>query len=133
MKVIGAFQMKDDLVVSIGDFKKISSLLNVAKPEIAEPLEGELSRALVVPDNELPSDVVSMNSQVSFEDLDTGRESVITLVYPHEASIEENKISILAPVGSALIGLRVGQMINWPVPNGKEKKLKVVSVISQTK
>lgn len=122
---------EDDLILSNGDFQKLSSLLNVAKPEIAELLEEELSRASVVPDNELPNDVVSMNSHVSFRDLDTGKESAITLVYPHEASIDENKVSILAPVGSALIGLKVGQVIEWPVPNGKEKRLKVISVISQ--
>lgn len=122
---------EDDLILSNGDFQKLSSLLNVTKPEIAELLEEELSRASVVPDNELPNDVVSMNSHVSFRDLDKGKESAITLVYPHEASIDENKVSILAPVGSALIGLKVGQVIEWPVPNGKEKRLKVISVISQ--
>jgi regulator of nucleoside diphosphate kinase len=63
--------------------------------------------------------------------LDTGKELVVTLVYPHDADIDENKISILAPIGAALIGLRVGQVIRWPVPSGKEKRLQVVAVLFQ--
>lgn len=78
---------------------------------------------MVVANDELPADVVSMNSKVSFKDLDTEKESVVTLVYPQDANIDEGKISIFAPVGSALIGLRVGQVINWPLPHGKEKKI----------
>lgn len=122
---------QDNLILTQADFQKLSALIGLAQTETAELLEEELSRASIVSDNNLPNDVVSMNSTVSFEDLETGKESVVTLVYPHEANIDEGKISILAPVGSALIGLRVGQVIHWPVPNGKEKRLKVVSVISQ--
>ena len=56
--------------------------------------------------------------KIIFQDLENGKERIITLVYPHEANIQENKISVLAPVGVALIGLRVGQIIQCPVPNG---------------
>ena len=122
---------QDSLILTQADFQKLSSLLSSAQPEIAELLEEELGRATIVSNDKLPEDVVSMNATVSFQDLDTRKESVVTLVYPHEANIDENKISILAPVGSALIGLRVGQIINWPVPNGKEKRLKVISVLYQ--
>jgi regulator of nucleoside diphosphate kinase len=122
---------QDSLILTQADFQKLSSLLSSAQTEIAELLEEELGRATIVPNEKLPQDVVSMNATVSFQDLDTRKESVVTLVYPHEANIDENKISILAPVGSALIGLRVGQIINWPVPNGKEKRLKVISVLYQ--
>lgn len=121
----------DNLILTSGDFQKLSSLVSSTQTEIAELLEEELSRASIVPDDELPQDVVSMNATVRFQDLDTEKESTVTLVYPHEANIDENRISILAPVGSALIGLRVGQMIIWPVPNGKEKRMKVTSVLNQ--
>lgn len=121
----------DNLILTSGDFQKLSSLVSSTQTEIAELLEEELSKASIVPDDELPQDVVSMNATVRFQDLDTEKESTVTLVYPHEANIDENKISILAPVGSALIGLRVGQMIIWPVPNGKEKRMKVTSVLNQ--
>ncbi len=122
---------QNNLILTHADFQKLFALINANDSETAELLEEELGRASVVADNELPNDVVSMNSKVCFQDLETGRETIITLVYPHEANIEENKISILAPVGSALIGLRVGQVIQWPIPNGKEKTFKVVSVLSQ--
>jgi regulator of nucleoside diphosphate kinase len=121
----------DNVILTKADYEKLSSLLMSAKPEIAELLEEELGRASIVSDGELPRDVVSMNSKVSFKDLDTGKELVVTLVYPHDADIDENKISILAPIGAALIGLRVGQVIRWPVPSGKEKRLQVVAVLFQ--
>ncbi len=119
------------LVLTQADFQKLTSLINSRNSETTELLEEELGRAVVVSDEELPKDVVSMNSKVCFQDLETGKETIAILVYPHEANIEENKISILAPVGSALIGLRVGQIIQWPVPSGKEKSFKVISVLSQ--
>lgn len=118
------------LILTQSDFEKLNSLLDVAQPDIAELLKEELSRAEIVANDELPVDVVSMNSKVIFKDLDTDKESVVTLVYPQDANIDEGKISIFAPVGSALIGLRVGQVINWPLPNGKEKRIQVVSVSS---
>lgn len=125
--------MKNDpkLMMTESDFQKISALVMSTQTEISEMLEEELGRAAVVPSDQLPKDVVTMNSTVSFSDLDSGKKSVVTLVYPHEANIEENKVSILAPVGAALIGLRVGQIINWPLPQGKERRIKVESVLSQ--
>jgi regulator of nucleoside diphosphate kinase len=126
-----SMENQDNLILTKADFEKLTSLINTANADTAELLEEELNRASVVADEDLPADVVSMNSKVRFQDLESERETIVTLVYPHDANIEENKISILAPVGSALIGLRVGQVIQWPVPNGKEKRFKVLSVISQ--
>jgi len=119
---------QDTLILSKTDFENLSALTNLAKKELAELLEEELGRASLVADDRLPADVVSMNSTVSFEDLESGKTSTVTLVYPPEANIEAGKISVLTPVGSALIGLRVGQVIRWPFPNGKKKELKVLSV-----
>lgn len=125
--------MKDPnaLILTQTDFQKLTALINNANPDVAGLLEEELGRAAVVPEEELPADVVAMNSKVKFQDVESGKEKEVTLVYPHEANIEENKISILAPVGSALIGLRVGQMIRWPLPNGAEKRFKVLSVTAR--
>lgn len=120
---------QNTLILTQDDFQKLTSLINGVNLEVTELLGEELSRALVVANEELPDDVVSMNSKVRFQDLETGKETIVTLVYPHEANIKENKVSILAPVGSALIGLRVGQEIQWPVPGGKEKRFKVLSVL----
>ncbi len=69
-----------------------------------------------------------MGSTVTFIDLDSNQENTVSLVYPEEANVAEMKISVLSPVGSALIGLRVGGAIDWPVPQGKVRRLKVTGV-----
>lgn len=122
---------QNNLILKKADFEKLTSLVNNTRFETVELLEAELNRASIVPDDELPADVVSMNSKVRFQDLGTGKETVVTLVYPHEANIEKNRISVLAPIGSALIGLQVGQVIQWPIPKGKEMQVRVIAVLSQ--
>lgn len=116
------------LVLSRTDYEKIASLLPLAKQEVANLLEEEMSRAEVIDDIEMPEDVVAMNTEVQFVDAESGRKSVLTITYPHEARIEEGKISILTSMGAALIGLKVGQEIRWSFPNGQDKTLKVISV-----
>ncbi|MFO0753763.1 MAG: nucleoside diphosphate kinase regulator [Thermodesulfovibrionales bacterium] len=93
-------------------------------------LEAEMLRAEVVESREIPPDVITMNSKVRLKDLDTGREMVYTLVFPASADAARNRISILAPVGTALIGYRVGDVIAWKVPSGM-RKLQVEEVIYQ--
>lgn len=121
-------ETESKITLSESDFLKLSSLLAGTDIGTAERLADELNRAAVVPSERLPGDVVSMHSTVRFVDLTSQKESTVVLVFPHEAKIEDDKISVLTPIGSALIGLRTGQSIRWPMPNGKEKKLKVVSV-----
>lgn len=88
----------------------------------------ELDAATVVRDDLLPGDVVRMNSKVTFADLDTLQETTLELVYPHEVMSTPNGISILAPMGAALIGLRVGESIEWPLPNGRRRRVRVLAV-----
>jgi regulator of nucleoside diphosphate kinase len=95
-----------------------------------ESLEAELSRGKVVAPTEVPPDVVTMNSQVRLIDLDTQEEMVYTLVFPPEADIAHNKISVLAPIGTAMLGYRVGDTFNWPVPDGV-RRLQVAQVLYQ--
>lgn len=118
------------ITLSKNDFDRLLALVGHLKTGSAELLEEEISRASVVSDDTLLRDVVAMNSTVQFVDEETGSESTVTLVYPHDANIDAGKISILAPVGIALIGLRVDQRIQWPMPNGKNRSLRVVSVRS---
>ncbi|AGH95897.1 nucleoside diphosphate kinase regulator [Pseudobdellovibrio exovorus] len=120
----------ENLLIKKTDFEKISHLVSQNNSDLAALLDEELQRASIVEDGELPVDVASMNSTISFVDLDAKKEQTVTLVYPHEASLEENKVSILAPIGAALIGLRVGQSIKWPLPNGKNRNLQVTAVNS---
>ncbi len=116
------------ITISKRDFDQLLNLVRNLKSNSAELLEEEISRASVVSDDALHDKVVSMHSTVQFVDETTGAESVVTLVYPQEANIDEGKLSILAPVGIALIGLRVGQNIQWPMPHGNSRSLRVVSV-----
>lgn len=93
-------------------------------------LEDELSRARVVPSKNIPGDIITMNSKVRLRDLDSGQEIVYSLVFPGDANVSENKISVLAPIGTALIGYGVGDTIEWKVPGGL-KRLKVEEVVYQ--
>ena len=93
----------------------------------ADALEKELARAQVVGHDEVPSGVVTMNSRVHCREESSGKDYHLTLVYPQDAG-GEGKVSILAPVGSALLGLSVGQHIDWPVPSGKQLKLTLLAV-----
>lgn len=124
--------MEESLFLSFSDHQKISNLVAHTSTEVAALLQEELDRAQVLDDEALPQDVVRMNSKVTFEDLESGKVSEVTLVYPQEIQGEGQRLSILAPVGAALIGLRVGQEIEWPLPSGKIKALKVVAVRSET-
>jgi regulator of nucleoside diphosphate kinase len=93
-----------------------------------EKLERELVRANVVSRDEIPADVVTMNSRVIFENETTGERREVTLVYPGNADIDAGRISILVPVGTALLGLRVGQSIDWELPGGKKQRYRIVEV-----
>jgi regulator of nucleoside diphosphate kinase len=94
----------------------------------AEALEVELERARIVPQDQVPPDVVTMRSRAVCLDLDSGRQRELMLVYPGEANPEEGKVSVLAPVGLALLGLRVGDTIRWPMGGGRQTTLKLLEV-----
>jgi regulator of nucleoside diphosphate kinase len=87
----------------------------------------EIERAKVIPENGQTLDVVTMNSTVQVYDLDLQREYKYTIVYPEEADSSESRISILAPVGTALLGYRRGDVVEWEVPAGK-RRLKIMEV-----
>ena len=93
-------------------------------------LREELLRANVVEPEEIGPDIVTMNSTVRFVDEEAGKEYELTLVYPDQAGVPGN-VSIFAPVGSALLGLAVGQSIEWQVPGGRQLRLRVDSVVNQ--
>lgn len=84
----------------------------------------------MVEPQQIPADVVTMNSRVALKDLATGEEMVYELVFPSDARLEENRISILAPVGTALLGYRAGDTITWKVPGGT-RKIKITKILYQ--
>lgn len=95
---------------------------------LREELADELDRAIVVPMEQLPADVVTMHSRLTYADQQTQILREIELVYPDEADPAQAKISVMTPVGSAMIGLRVGQEMTWDFPDGTSHRLRVVSV-----
>jgi regulator of nucleoside diphosphate kinase len=95
-----------------------------------ERLREDLDWADVVDPEDLPADVVTMNSIVRLRDLDSGEEMKITLVFPSSADFSENKISVLAPIGSAVLGCRTGKLIELEVPAGT-KLLKIEEILYQ--
>lgn len=120
-----------EIYVSKSDFERLSSLAFHSNAPTAGDLEEELDRAVVVSDQEMPSNVVAMNSTIEFRNLDSNTNSKITLVYP-DAAQGDGSISILAPVGIALLGLRLNDVIEWPMPGGFTRRLQVVGITSRS-
>ncbi|MGY0560088.1 MULTISPECIES: nucleoside diphosphate kinase regulator [unclassified Luteimonas] len=119
------------LIVSSIDAARLEALLESPRWRdlpAAEALQDELLRAEVRPVGEMPAGVVGMHSRVECEDAESGKHYHLTLVYPHEADVATGRVSVLAPMGSALIGLSAGQHIDWPNPDGRALHLKVIAV-----
>jgi regulator of nucleoside diphosphate kinase len=98
---------------------------------IGEFLLDELNRATIVADDEAPASLVTMNATVRFRDEESGRDNVATLAYPKEAATREDAISVLTPVGAALLGLSEGQSISYETLDGRIKTLTVLEVLGR--
>jgi regulator of nucleoside diphosphate kinase len=94
-------------------------------------LDEEIQNATIVEQGNIPPNVATMNSRIRFVDDASGDETEVTLVYPAQADASSGRVSVLAPVGTALLGLAVGQSIEWPMPNGQSRRLRVVAVLYQ--
>lgn len=81
-------------------------------------LEHELDRAKIVPAGKIPDNVVTMNSRVRVTDLRTDKEMIYQVVFPRDADADKNMISVLAPIGTALLGYEVGSEVEWITPGG---------------
>ena len=124
------------IIMNAADHEELSSALaaagrlnNRARAEISA-LRNELERAEIVAPDKVPSDVITMNSRAELLDLDTKERMEFTLVFPSDADIEKSRISVLAPLGTAMLGYRVGNEFEWVVPYGR-RRLKVVAVSFQ--
>lgn len=118
------------IVLTSNDVQRLETMLESAQfrgQPGAASLHAELERARVVPPNQLPRDVVSMNSTAECVEEASGRTHSLTLVYPRDADAAQGRISVLAPVGAALLGMKVGQSIDWPAPAGT-LRLRVTAV-----
>lgn len=121
--------MDQPITLTRDDFERLTELVRQHESGplqyVAEQLQTELERARLVSPNEIPADVVTMNSTVAFEDQDGARREV-DLVYPEDATT--GRVSVLSPLGAALLGLAVGSTIEWPMPDGATATLKVIRI-----
>jgi regulator of nucleoside diphosphate kinase len=123
------------IYISRDDHTKLRLLVSTALYSNAstalQTLRGELDRAAVIDPAAFPPDVVTMDSTVEFEDLGTNEIEEYTITFPDRAEMERKRISILSPIGTALIGCRVGDIVKWPTPGGI-RQLKVRRVAAPT-
>lgn len=113
---------ENDLILSDHDFARLMAMV------LPEELRNELERAIVVPSDLIALDVVSIHSRVSYRDMASGASREVEIVLPEAADASLGKVSVLAPVGAALIGLRTGQEIEWIFPDGQLRRLRVLGV-----
>lgn len=127
--------MRDRIYITDDDCERLRRLIagrrgaNSVDSEYLDMLEQELDRAEVVGPEAIPHDVVTMNSEVRLQDLDSGSVQLYRLVFPNQFRWD-NSVSVLAPIGTAMLGYRVGDVIEWRVPKGI-RRLKVLEVIYQ--
>ena len=125
-----------NIYITEPDYHRLSALIektregNGVDREYLKRLEAELDRAEIVDPKDLPANVITMRSTVRLKDLVTGDENTYSLVFPTEADFSEGKISVLAPIGTAILGYKCGDTIEWSVPSGR-RRLKVDEVIYQ--
>lgn len=118
------------IIVSDADYERLTDLATASLerlPEVAEELLSEMDRAKIVREGSVPPDVVRMGSTVTFRSGD-GRRHTETLVYPVDEDSAAHRISVMTPVGAALIGLAEGQSISWTARDGRKHQLTVVKV-----
>lgn len=125
---------KPPITLSTDDYMRLSTLAHAARkrmPDLAADLADEIGRADVLANSTPPEHIVCMNCEVEFRDETTGKIQKITLVYPEDADISKRKVSVLTPVGTALIGLREGHSMTWETPSGEVRQLTVLTVGGQ--
>ncbi len=119
------------IAITRSDFEKLTRIADAAVekfPRTADFLAREVDRARVIDDIEIRPGLVKMGSRVTYRDDTTGQERTVTLVYPPDADVSEGKISVLTPVGAALIGLSISQSIEWQTTSGGWRSLTVLKV-----
>jgi regulator of nucleoside diphosphate kinase len=124
--------MKRTIYITKADMTRLRNLIEAQKGSRDDltRLQSELDHASVVEPEEIPGDVITMNSKARLRDLDDQEEMTFTLVFPEHASIDHDRISVVAPIGTAMLGQREGDEFEWEVPAGRVR-LKVIQVLYQ--
>lgn len=129
--------VKNKIYITEFDRKRLKGLIKFAQErwdksvlQYLKQLEEELDRAKIVKPEEIPTDVITMNSTFRVHDLDSGEDFVYTLVFPARADPASGKISILAPLGTTMLGYRAGDTVEWAAPEGR-KRFKVKKIVYQ--
>lgn len=126
--------MKPPITISSTDLDRIESVLDSSSSKrlpALDQLREELDRAKIVEPENMPPGVITMNSSARCVDEKSNKEYHFTLVYPSDANVDQNRVSILSPMGSAMLGLAEGQSIEWELPGGRQLKLRVLEVTYQ--
>jgi regulator of nucleoside diphosphate kinase len=129
-------QRTQSIYVTEPEYNRLRALIETTRErqgvdwEYLSKLEAELDRAEIVDAKEIPADVITMRSKVRLKDLVSGEANIYSLVFPTEADFSEGRISILAPIGTAILGYKRGDTIEWPVPSGL-RRLKVDKILYQ--
>jgi regulator of nucleoside diphosphate kinase len=124
------------LYITQNDFEKLRGLIAGYKPrnefeqDNLDMLVHDLERAHIVDPSDIPANVVTMNSKLYVRDIDSMEEMMFTLVFPKDADLSKDKISVLAPIGSSVLGYKTGDIIQWKMPN-RVRNLKIETVIYQ--
>lgn len=124
---------KPDIIISSDDLERLEGLLYAPAARTRRDLDGlrdELERAEVREPEDMPADVIRMESRARFHDLQADRVYELTLVYPGSAAPDSDRVSIFSPAGSALLGLSKGQIIEWPTADARTARLEVLEVLT---
>ncbi len=119
------------VVINADDLAHLEGLadgMTRRNPALADRLFDEIGRARIVASAKMPKNVVSMGSTVTYRDETTGQETSVTLVYPEEADISQLRVSVMTPIGVALLGLAEGASLDWDTRDNKRRLLTIVSV-----
>lgn len=124
---------KPVIIISEQDLHRLETMLDnqMKLSETMMSLEDELARAKVMKPDEIPSNIVTMHARVLLTIAPSTESVEITLVYPHEFKGEKGQLNVVAPVGTAILGLAEGQTIEWPQPDGHMMKVKIEKVLYQ--
>jgi regulator of nucleoside diphosphate kinase len=125
--------MAEHIYISKPDYQRLRTLVALHRAgrdgAAADRLDAELDRAIVVEPGEMPPDVVTLQSRVSYVEARTGAVREVVLVEPAAADPSAGRVSVLAPVGAALVGLRRGDVIEWPLPDGRNAQYRILDVV----